>query len=311
MARQKADSSDSFSVRLDLALKALNVSRVKLAATVGVHKSLVSRWLSGEVIPSSHNLSRISEALAKSLPGFNTVAWERTRPEFEALLGVSSARPSESTALSGLLALSQQVSAQETRFNGHVYPGHYVQFRQRFANTGQVYADIVSIWLEGGRLRALMGDGGYRLSAEGLVMRGKLFLVGEGTEGNHGMNLLILNGTGEKRAMVLDGLLCANAGDRFFTPTAAKVVLLRIADSAGDERSDTALFNEIAGRLAPLTNKGRADTLLPERFRAAIDNRTEGDAVLRVPEAASVAYSDIAAGRYDWPAPELATLLAS
>ena len=32
---------------------------------MGVHKSLVSRWLSGEVKPTSYNLARISEMLAK------------------------------------------------------------------------------------------------------------------------------------------------------------------------------------------------------------------------------------------------------
>jgi TolB-like protein/transcriptional regulator with XRE-family HTH domain/cytochrome c-type biogenesis protein CcmH/NrfG len=84
--------SDSFSQRLSLALKALNFSRAQLASAVGVNKSLVSRWLSGQVTPSSHNLARISEVLARLRPGFNMTLWERPRDEFEAFLGLSAAR---------------------------------------------------------------------------------------------------------------------------------------------------------------------------------------------------------------------------
>src|SRR3954468_22049479 len=53
--------SDTFPARLSLALQALNFSRAQLSAAVGVDKSLVSRGLSGQMAPTSHNLARISE----------------------------------------------------------------------------------------------------------------------------------------------------------------------------------------------------------------------------------------------------------
>lgn len=92
-----ADTGSDFAERLTLALKALNLSRAQLAAQVGVDKSLISRWASGQMKPTSHNLARISEVLAKVRPGFNTLMWERPRGEFEALLGIA-ADPGQAAA---------------------------------------------------------------------------------------------------------------------------------------------------------------------------------------------------------------------
>lgn len=60
---------------------------------MGVHKSLVSRWLSGQVTPTSYNLARISAEFAKLKPGFNMTLWTAPRAEFEAALGLSAADP--------------------------------------------------------------------------------------------------------------------------------------------------------------------------------------------------------------------------
>jgi len=80
---------DDFPARLLLALKASNLSRSQLSAMLGVHKSLVSRWLSGNVIPTSYNLARISTLFANVKPGFNMTLWTAPRAEFEAALGLN------------------------------------------------------------------------------------------------------------------------------------------------------------------------------------------------------------------------------
>jgi TolB-like protein/transcriptional regulator with XRE-family HTH domain len=89
VAQDGAIESNDFAARLLLALNACNLSRSQLSATLGVHKSLVSRWLSGQVTPTSHNLARISAAFAKLKPGFNMTLWTAPLPEFEAFLGIS------------------------------------------------------------------------------------------------------------------------------------------------------------------------------------------------------------------------------
>jgi TolB-like protein/Tfp pilus assembly protein PilF/transcriptional regulator with XRE-family HTH domain len=85
------ETIDSFAARLVLAMKALNLSRGQLAAAVGVDKSLVSRWASGQVVPTDYNLARISDALAKAKPGFNMMLWDRSKAEFDAFFGATHA----------------------------------------------------------------------------------------------------------------------------------------------------------------------------------------------------------------------------
>ena len=70
------ESPGDFADRLKLALKQANVSPGALGAAVGVDKSVVSRWLSGRVRPTQHNLARIAAVLAERLPGFSVLAFE-------------------------------------------------------------------------------------------------------------------------------------------------------------------------------------------------------------------------------------------
>jgi TolB-like protein/transcriptional regulator with XRE-family HTH domain len=83
-----SSEQDSFAARLTLALNVQNLSRGQLAAAVGVDKSLVSRWLSGQVKPTSYNLARIGEVLATRKPGFNATLWTAPRAEFDRFLGM-------------------------------------------------------------------------------------------------------------------------------------------------------------------------------------------------------------------------------
>ena len=59
-----------FGAKLDLAMKVANLSRGRLAVSVSVDKSVVSRWLSDSVRPSGHNLTMITNLMRQELPGF-------------------------------------------------------------------------------------------------------------------------------------------------------------------------------------------------------------------------------------------------
>lgn len=56
-----------FSEKLGLVLKSLSMSRGRLASELGVDKSLVGRWVSGTVTPSSHNLKNLTRLLMSRL----------------------------------------------------------------------------------------------------------------------------------------------------------------------------------------------------------------------------------------------------
>jgi len=85
--------NESFADRLTLAMKVLNLSRAQIASQVGVDKSLVGRWMAGQVTPTAYNRARISEALAKLKPGFNLTHWDIPRAEFEEFLGLEAESP--------------------------------------------------------------------------------------------------------------------------------------------------------------------------------------------------------------------------
>jgi DNA-binding transcriptional regulator YiaG len=77
-----------FSERFSLILKALSVSRGRIAADLGVDKSLVGRWASGTVRPSEHNLANLTRLIAGRLPGFTMLDWDRDIAAFARLCGV-------------------------------------------------------------------------------------------------------------------------------------------------------------------------------------------------------------------------------
>lgn len=93
MAQELISEPEEFGARLALALNAINMSRSQLSAALCVDKSVVSRWMSGQVAPSSYNLARISSLIANARPGFNMTCWTAPRAEFEAALGLSSPAP--------------------------------------------------------------------------------------------------------------------------------------------------------------------------------------------------------------------------
>ena len=70
-------ATSDFAHKLGVVLKAINLSRGRLAQTVGVDKSVVSRWASGVQVPSDQNLSLLTEAVARHRPGFERRDWDR------------------------------------------------------------------------------------------------------------------------------------------------------------------------------------------------------------------------------------------
>jgi adenylate cyclase len=65
-----------FAEKFGLVLKACNLSRGRVAQIVGVDKSVVSRWASGVQAPTDHNLTLLTEAVARHWAGFARVDWD-------------------------------------------------------------------------------------------------------------------------------------------------------------------------------------------------------------------------------------------
>ena len=79
-------ATGDFAQKLGVVLKATNLSRGRLAQSVGIDKSVVSRWASGVQVPTDHNLSLLTEAVARHQPGFARRDWDLDADAFAARL---------------------------------------------------------------------------------------------------------------------------------------------------------------------------------------------------------------------------------
>ena len=95
-----------FAHKLALVLKGCNLSRGRLAQAVGVDKSVVSRWASGVQAPTDHNLSLLTEVVARYRPGFARADWELASQTFAIRLGLDDGAP----ATEPVLALPERPS---------------------------------------------------------------------------------------------------------------------------------------------------------------------------------------------------------
>lgn len=232
-------TTDDFSEKLALVLKALSLSRGRLAAELGVAKPVVSRWVSGINTPAAHNLSLLTDLIARRRPGFSLLDWDRDATTLATMFGYSPA-PEPVVAASGvLLEASRAQSRVEVDREGDAYPGVYAGFRQVFRNTGEIVADLVVIWRSGDRLRFRQFDPVFSHTGEVLILRHQLFILGEDDRRVDGLVSYILNGVTGRKAIRIDGLVMSVHGDRFRTPGATAVIFHRVADLADDNAAPT------------------------------------------------------------------------
>lgn len=293
-----------FSKKLQLVLDALSASRSQLAHDLGVHKSLVARWVAGEVTPTEHNLSRLTLLIRQTRPDFSLSDWRHDLAVFAEAMGVKR-RPVEAKAASpepapainplGLPLQAPLLARQSIAREGANYEGFYRMFRQAFANSGVIVMECLEIRRVGEDLGFRCFDGWYRHSGFILPMRGQLFFIGEETARMDECFFLVVNGIAEPRAMLLDGILLTVAGDRTHTPSATVVLMQFARDVSPDAAEDEQLWAEMCNETLTMNTEHRAGDLISEELRLAVKNsvgisRNDGqfDWVLRVPSDRSV-----------------------
>ncbi|MBL8770570.1 MAG: helix-turn-helix transcriptional regulator [Phenylobacterium sp.] len=277
---------ESFTAKLGLTLKALSLSRGRLAAALGVDKSVVGRWVTGAVQPSDHNLLRLTALVAEQAPGFTLLDWDLPLPDFAQRLGV---RPEAAARLdlaeAGLtLALMGQVRST-TALRGAAYEGFFRSTRPYLLMPGRFLHDYGMIRLdEHGLLSLKMGTGGHCAEGWMLLLQNQLFsIVADTVSGAFVFG--IFNGVASAKAEVVDGLMLGAALDPGRTPTATAMMFERIGDLSGDREADDACFAELMRR-EPVAPEGS----VPEALRAHLVRdlgptpfAAGGDLLLRMP----------------------------
>jgi hypothetical protein len=238
--------NDSFSEKFNLILKVLSISRARVAAELGVNKSVVARWASGATVPSSHNLAGLSALLARTIPGFTALDWDRDLDSLAEFLGVGASRgaPTPSARALPLPFLDQVVAT--TALRGPAYEGFYRSTRPYAAEPGRFIHDhsLVRIGADG-LLQFRMITAGVVAEGWILAVLNQLFIIGaEFTGGAY--TFAILHGVNGVKCDVLDGITLTSIYDVGRSPAATPVVYHRIGELTGDPATDDARLRELA-----------------------------------------------------------------
>lgn len=287
-------SRNDFPLRLELALKALSISRGRLAAELGVDKSVVSRWIKGVNGPTGHNLSNLTALVAERRPGFTMLDWEIALPRLAEKLGVDEAVPEGRRAPCGLADwLPERVldeAMATTAARGDAYAGFWRTTRPAIEPPGSFIHDRVMIRRGvGGLLTFRLGVVDMRF--EGWACPNQTQLVGAGVDEETGVFIfIILNAVLRNRADVMDGLGITCQRTAGGTPVASAVLMERTGFLSDDPDADDARY-EASCRRDPTAPEGS----IPEAIRnhlfrdvgpAAL--AAGGDALLRMSFAGSM-----------------------
>ena len=286
--------SESFPAKLDMVLKACSISRARLAADMGVDKSVVSRWLSGVNVPTDHNLATLTKIVGARIPGFSMHEWDIDAVSLAARIGRGGRSATTPTRgdipRSGLENWFPESIVAEalatTASRGSAYEGFWRSTRISNEFPGHFMHDSIMIRQEAnGLLRFHLGVVEMRFVGWALPIQTQLFCWG--VDAPTGVFIFaILNGVLRLRAEVMDGLTRESGG----TPVAAAALMERTGVLSGDREADDAAFEASSGG-NPLAPEGS----VPKRIRDHLFKDTGpaafakgGEALLRMAFATSL-----------------------
>jgi transcriptional regulator with XRE-family HTH domain len=289
--------NEPFSEKLTLVLKVLSMSRARLAAELGLDKSVVARWASGATEPSGHNLAQLSALMARSIRGFTALDWDRDLEGLACLLGVSrGVEPRSAAATLGLQLpfLDQAVAA--TTLRAKAYEGFYRSTRPYATHPGKFIHDHSFVRLgQDGLLRFKMCTGGVVAEGWMLPVQNQIFLIGTEFAGGT-LTFGILHGVHGTRAAVLDGLILTSNYDAGRSPAASAVVYEWIGDLGDSVEDDDARLIALAAP-NPVAPEGTVPEELQRHLARDVGPeamKLGGDWVLRLPLAQTLS-------RGPWP----------
>jgi hypothetical protein len=281
--------TDSFSDKLAVVLKLLSLSRTRMAADLGVHKSVVGRWVAGTAKPSEHNLARLTELVAARTPGFTVLDWDRSLERLTVLFGAGAGRSAPIGPGGGLpLPLLGQALAMTAQW-GRAYEGFFRSTRPFAQYPGRFVHDQCLVRRDSaGLLRLSLANGSVFLDAWLLPLKDQVFVIGSHFT-NATMAFAVLNGVISEKVEVLDGLIMSVTQGAEGAPTATAILLERTGDLSDDPGADDARFAQLAAgdSLAPEGSISEAMKAHLTRDFGPGQLALGGDWLLRIPPSRS------------------------
>jgi len=239
-------ASEGFADRLQLALKAVNLSPAALGSAVGVDKSVVSRWLSGKVKPSGHNLTRIAIEIARRHPGFTTLDFDLPAAELRRALGLHEPVPPQGS-LDSVLSLPFGVieaTRAQVAWRGVEYFGHYDAYYWSYTQPGRIVRCCLMLHQVDGLLAVRYGAQDMDFHGWALLLEGRLYMVM--SEIRHQEMMFVVTNAGQHpRASIISGIMLGSVAGNML-PTASAMICLRSGDVSGMAADDHAEYEHRA-----------------------------------------------------------------
>ena len=260
-----------FAEKLELAMKKLSLSRAALAAAVGVDKSVAGRWVGGKVHPSSHNLAKISRVIAKEVPGFTMLDWEKDPREFARLFGEDAG--SAGFGAGTLWTLLPEKLAEEARHastrSTQAYEGFWRTTRPSSDLPGHFIQDVSIVRRNGdGFLKFTSGVEGFYYEGSSIVVGHQIFYFGA-DDAFGAITMGILTGVPRQRAEVVDGVILTTLRDAGASPTSSSFIMHRIGDLSDDEDADNEKFRKLVENQKLVAEPGSIDPKIAEHLHGA------------------------------------------
>lgn len=286
----------SFPDKLEVVLKACSMSRARLAAELGVDKSVISRWLSGVNVPTDHNLSTLTGVVAKRVVGFTMHDWEGGLQALAARVGVDKTqgspifRPVPPGFEDWIPESAMSEASATTALRGAAYEGFWRSTRIANEYPGRFVHDRIMIrQASNGLLRFHLGVIEMRFVGWILPIQTQLFAWG--VDAATGVFIFsILNAVLRQRADMLDGLTLTLTREAGGTPVAGAALMERTGLLSGDREADDAAY-EASIHPNPLAPEGS----IPVEIRDHLFRDTGpgalaqgGEALLKMPFARSM-----------------------
>ncbi len=266
-----------FAPKLALALKALSISPVRLAAELGVDKSVVTRWMNGSSAPTRHNLSNLTAVIGAQCPGFTMLDWDGDISQISATLGVAAARGGPAIPSLGdwppRRVLEESGSATAAR--GEAYEGFWRSTRLSNEAPGRFVHDCILMRrAEGGLLQVRTGV--IEMRFEGIAFLNQTQIFGVSVDAESGVFVFaIFNAVLRHRADVIDGLTLTCTRNAGGTPVAGAVLMQRTGVLSGDVQADDAQY-EASIEASPLAPEGSVPDWVREHLFRDVGPATFG-----------------------------------
>ncbi len=282
-----------FVTRLRLALAQANLGRAGIAREVGIDKSVVTRWLSGQVRPAEHNLITLTQVIARRLPGFTMADWTRPEAEFNAALKIPLAPVPGPASAPGLLGNAVQWAAAQgldkalAQYGGlWLFMYDSVRVARPFAVVGEFRAGAGVLEVE------IRDDQNWHGRGPAFALNNKLWAVCEEVARQDSFGFAVFWGSATRKCEVLDGF----ATVREFAPTASPgvthMVGFRLADLLSDPVASQERWAACVARVGELNMTGWEGALEPELLDR-LQRSVQGAATtMRLPVEHTLAISD-------------------